>query len=148
MKYNTTNFLSLQFLAGYDVEAVLIYLTVLSFFTFILSIVLLPYLIRKIPSDYFLKLSESPPKAIHHDITHIFLYLLRNIFGFFLLLSGIAMLFLPGQGLITLFIALLLIDFPWKRSIIIRLIANKKIQRSIDWIRKKSQRPPIHWPPE
>lgn len=129
-----------------NVSAILIWITVLSLLTFVLSLLFLPYLIRKLPSDYFLKLSNEQPKAFGYDIKIIFLYLVRNIFGIFLLLSGIAMLFLPGQGLVTIFISLLLLDFPLKKRIISYLIHIKKVKQTIDWIRKKSDKEPIDWP--
>ena len=131
-----------------EFNGLLIWLPAISIVTFVLSLLLLPYMIRKIPSDYFLKLSGTPAKAINYDIKLLFFFLLRNIFGCFLLLSGVIMIFLPGQGLITIFLSLLLIDFPFKRRLITFFIVQEKIQNSINWIRKKTKRPPINWPPK
>lgn len=129
-----------------NLETLFLWLTGISLLTFALSLVLLPYLVRKIPSNYFLQLSKEQPTVANYRAKHLLLYLIRNIFGFFLLISGIAMLFLPGQGLITIFIALLLLDFPLKRRVIIYLVSLEKIQTAINWIRKKSKSKPVQWP--
>ncbi|WP_458777283.1 PGPGW domain-containing protein [Desulforhopalus sp. 52FAK] len=147
MENITSIFKYLGSLSERDFNGLLIWLPAISLLTFVLSLLLLPYMIRKIPSNYFLTLSSTPAKAIDYDIKFLFFFLLRNIFGCFLLLSGVIMLFLPGQGLITIFVSLLLIDFPFKRRLITFLIVQKKIQNSINWIRKKTNKPPINWPP-
>lgn len=122
------------------------WLALLSLITFFLSLILLPYVVRKIPSDYFLTLSEEQPKLKGYDLKSILIVLFRNIFGILLLLSGVAMLFLPGQGLITIFVSLLLLDFPGKKKFVIYLTNKRSVQISIDWIRKKAKKQPIKWP--
>ena len=125
---------------------IITWLALLSLFTFILSLISLPYIIRRIPSDYFLKLSKEQPKVKGYDIKSVLIILFRNIFGFCLLLAGVAMLFLPGQGLITIFVALILMDFPGKMRVVAYLIRRKSVQKSIDWVRRKTQKKPIKWP--
>lgn len=145
-------FNSLSFLTFADAQAnfrnIAVWLGVLSLFTFILSLILLPYLIRRIPSDYFLTLSEEQPLVKGYDVKSVLFVLFRNIFGLLLLLSGIAMLFLPGQGLITIFVSLLLLNFPGKRWLITYLTGLKSVQVTINWIRKKANKTPINWPPK
>lgn len=129
-----------------DFSGIATWLALLSLITFILSLLLLPYIVRKIPSDYFLKLSNEQPRVKDYDIKSLFILLSRNIFGILLLFSGVAMLFLPGQGLITIFISLLLLDFPGKKRFVTYLTGKKNVQNSINWIRKKSKKKPIKWP--
>ena len=127
-------------------RGIVTWLALLSLLTFILSLISLPYIIRRIPSDYFLKLSKEQPKVKGYDIKSVLIILFRNIFGFFLLLAGVAMLFLPGQGLITILVSLIFMDFPEKKRIVTYLTGKKSIQKSIDWIRKKANKKPIKWP--
>jgi hypothetical protein len=70
----------------------------------------------------------------------------KNIFGLLLFASGIAMLFLPGQGLITIFISLLFMNFPGKRKLITFLTRQKKVRATMNWIRAKSGKHPLNWP--
>lgn len=127
-------------------QTIATWLALLSIFTFILSLILLPYIVRRIPSDYFLTLSEKKPKLKGYDFKSIMIILFRNIFGTLLLLSGFAMLFLPGQGLITIFISLLFLDFPRKKRFITYLTSKRSVQRAVNWIRKKAKKKPIKWP--
>lgn len=144
------DFFSLSATSGTEnyFQIVATWLAVLSFITFILSLILLPYLIRKIPSDYFLQLSDEQPKFRGYNVKVVFIFLVRNIFGSLLLLCGIAMLFLPGQGLITIFVSLLLLTFPGKKRLITYLTSLKTVRFTVNWIRKKAHKKPIDWPPD
>ncbi|MFT5698164.1 MAG: hypothetical protein ACI8ZB_001018 [Desulforhopalus sp.] len=129
-------------------QVIAMWLAVLSLITFILSLILIPYLIKKIPSDYFLRLSDEQPRLKGYDVTFVLFFLARNIFGLLLLICGIAMLFLPGQGLLTIFISFLLLSFPGKKRLITYLTHKKVVRLTVDWIRKKAHQKPINWPPE
>ena len=69
--------------------------------------------------------------------------ILKNLVGYSLILGGIVMLVLPGQGLFTIIIGLILSNYPGKYSIEKKFIAIPKILKSINWLRKKSNKPPI-----
>ena len=56
------------------------------------------------------------------------------------------MLFIPGQGLLTILMGLALLDFPGKRAAELRLIRYAPVNKSIDWIRRKSNKPPLRIP--
>jgi len=129
-----------------DFQGIATWVALFSVFTFILSLILLPYIIRKIPSDFFLKLSKEQPKLKGYNVKSVLIILLRNIFGILLFFLGVAMLFLPGQGVITIFVSFLLIDFPGKKSFITYLTGKKSVQYSINWVRKKVKKNPIKWP--
>ena len=51
------------------------------------------------------------------------------------------MLFLPGQGILTIAIGLLMIDFPKKRAFQAWLLAWKPVNRGINWLRRKADQP-------
>jgi hypothetical protein len=74
------------------------------------------------------------------------LRILKNAFGCFLILSGVLMLFLPGQGLLCLFLGVSLVHFPGKRRLELRLLRYKRIRNSVAWIRHKAKREPIELP--
>jgi hypothetical protein len=70
----------------------------------------------------------------------------KNIMGAVLLLAGVAMLVLPGQGLLTLAIGLGLMNFPGKRSLICRLIGQPRFLRTINQWRAKAHKDPLEAP--
>ena len=67
----------------------------------------------------------------------------KVIIGFFLLLCGIVMLVLPGQGLITIVIGLSLIPFPGKIKIEQNLLSRQTVRSSLNWIRIKANKEPF-----
>ena len=53
------------------------------------------------------------------------------------------MLILPGQGLFTIIIGLLLSNYPGKYKIEKKVIGIPSVLKSINWLRKKTNKPPI-----
>ena len=119
-------------------QSLLVWLSSLSILTFVGSIVALPWLAGMIPEDYFL---DSKTAQENTNRSPSFLRLLavagKNLFGLLLLCAGILMLFLPGQGLLTIIISLLLLDYPGKKIFERRIVRYKSILQGINWIRVK-----------
>ena len=98
-------------------------------------------------SDYFVTSLPSDHSWIgKHPAARIATLLLKNALGLILLIAGLAMLVLPGQGVITTLVAMSLLDFPGKRNLELRLIRQPLVLNSINWIREKAGRPPIQLP--
>ena len=69
--------------------------------------------------------------------------LAKNLLGVVFVLMGIAMLVLPGQGLLSIFVGVMLLNFPGKYRFERWLIKKPSVLRSINWLRRKSRRPPL-----
>lgn len=123
------------------------YLAGLSVLTLLGTILLIPWLITKIPEDYFVgvKRHESQLHSYHPAI-YILILLIKNLFGIFLLVVGLAMLVLPGQGLLTMLVGILMINFPGKYRFERWLIKKDSIYKSINWIRRRSGKPDLRRP--
>lgn len=63
--------------------------------------------------------------------------------GLLLLLAGVIMLVTPGQGVITVLIGLILMDFPGKYGLERKLVTQPAVLRSINWLRAKADQPPL-----
>lgn len=127
-----------------SLTSILTALTFVSILTFLLSLLSIPWFIRRLPEDYFLLRARKNNNTLSfNQIPH---FLLKNIIGSLLLAAGLAMLFLPGQGILTIILALLLLSYPGKNRLIKTIVTRKKIQKSLDWIRKKEGKKPFHWP--
>jgi hypothetical protein len=50
---------------------------------------------------------------------------------------------LPGQGVITILIGLTLVSFPGKRNLERRMIRQKKVLSSVNWVRERAGKPPL-----
>jgi hypothetical protein len=118
------------------------WLTAVGIFVFVASLIAMPLLIVRLPVDYFkrLPIREWPTR---HPLVHIGIVVLKNFIGFAFLLCGVAMLVLPGQGLLTILMGFILIDFPHKRNIELWLIRHRPLLRAANWIRKKNHQPPF-----
>jgi Na+/H+ antiporter NhaD/arsenite permease-like protein len=100
------------------------------------SIVLVPRFLASLPQDY-LSASRAPA---HPSILP---RLLRNLLGVVLVLLGLAMLVLPGQGLLTVLVGLLLLDFPGKRRLVLRLLGKPSVLKLVNKLRAHRGRPPL-----
>ena len=126
--------------------ALLWWLTAGSVLIFVLTLVAVPMVVARIPSDYFTH-DRRPRGAMqgYHPVLRVVLLTLKNMAGVLLMLAGIAMLVLPGQGLVTLLIGFLLIDFPGKYRYEKWLVSRRRVAASINWLRKRSDRPPLEF---
>lgn len=115
----------------------------ISFLTFAGTLLLLPILLIRIPEDYFLD-SYAPPQKSRRS--RVIFHIVKNLLGLIFLLMGIIMLFIPGQGLLTMLAGLWLMDIPGKRRLEIGMIRRKSIYTAIDLIRKKASKGSLKLP--
>ena len=107
------------------------------------SILAIPIIIAWMPEDYFVRISKTP---VRQRPFRQFLHILKNLLGLILLLSGLLLLLLPGQGILTMVVGLSLIDFPGKHALQIRIVRQPRIRKSIEWIREKVHHKPLILP--
>ena len=92
-------------------------------------------------SDYFAH--KAPAEATwrrRHPMLRLLFRGLKNVAGGGLVLLGVAMLVLPGQGILTILIGLTFLDFPGKQRLEIWVIQRPSIRHRIDRVRKKAGR--------
>ncbi|MFO7897250.1 MAG: PGPGW domain-containing protein [Candidatus Cloacimonadales bacterium] len=123
-------------------QALIIWLGSSSAFFFIVTLAALPLIIIRIPEDYFKHKNRSiiEPK---HPALRLLLLILKNLWGYIFILVGFILLFVPGQGLLTIFIGIMLIDFPRKYQFECWLVRKKFILQSLNWIRKRNNKPAL-----
>jgi hypothetical protein len=124
------------------------WLAVFSGAMFVIGIVTLPWLLTRIPRDYFL--THPVPLAewkASHPICRWVVLAFRNLIGAVFVILGFIMLFTPGQGVITLLVGVSMMTFPGKRALELRLIRMKRVLKTINWLRAKSHHAPLELPP-
>lgn len=132
-------------------EALVGWLTVVSVLMFVGSLLAVPWLVVRIPADYFVRHRHQhlvDRWQSRHPLVRITLLALKNCLGSLLVLAGIAMLVLPGQGILTILVGLLFLDFPGKLALERRLVCHAPVRRAMNWIRLKAHRPPLVLPDE
>lgn len=117
-------------------------LIILSLMTFVGTLVIVPILIQRLPSDYFTRAGQTRRAQDKHPV----LFVLRNLLGVVLVLVGIIMLFVPGQGVLTILIGLSTMQFPGKYKLERKLVSNNSVFRSLNWIRSKAGKAPLEYP--
>ena len=110
----------------------------------IASLFLLPWLIAQIPYDYFAHDRREPSSWKQlHPLFRFMVLLLKNVMGFVLLLAGVAMLVLPGQGLLSILMGLVLMDYPGKFQFERKIVSRPKLIQFLNWLRRKQKQPPL-----
>jgi hypothetical protein len=105
------------------------------------------YLVIHLPADFFTREEPRPDKWINsHPATRWTLWIAKNIAGALLLVMGVAMLVLPGPGVLSLLLGLTLMDVPGKRRAERWLIGIPAVNKKINKVRAKYQQRPIEMP--
>jgi len=124
-------------------EVLLAVLGASGFLLFFASLIAVPVIFAYMPEDYFMRVARGFPKR---RPLRQFLHILKNIFGVLLVLCGLILLLLPGQGILMIIIGISLIDFPGKHQLQLRLIKIPKVRNSVQWIRTKMHHKPLMLP--
>ena len=111
---------------------------------FIISLLSLPWLVSLIPDDYFSQQHrQATPWQQHHPAIRALLLIAKNLLGLVLLVGGIIMLVTPGQGILTIAMGLLMLDYPGKYQLERKIASTPSIKRSLNWLRSKRGKPPL-----
>jgi hypothetical protein len=109
---------------------------------FLLGIAAVPWFIVRVPDDYFVH-SRRPDPAWRVSWLRWVWLAAKNLLGLGFLFMGILMLVLPGQGILTILIALTLLDFPGKFRLERWVVTRRGVLDSINWVRKRNGRKPL-----
>jgi len=122
---------------------VLIGLTVASAIGFVASLIAIPMILVRLPADYFDTRIPRHWMKDHHPVLRLLGLVVKNVVGVVFLLAGFAMLFLPGQGVLTMLIGISLMDFPQKRALEARMVGQPTVLGVINSMRQKFGKPPL-----
>jgi hypothetical protein len=118
-----------------------------SFASLVAAAVLVPVLVKRIPVDYFSHsrrhrlVASSRYPALNFALTSA-----KNLLGATLVLAGLLMLFVPGQGLITLLVGLMIMNYPGKFALERWLMRRPHVFSAVNWLRIRHGQPPLEPP--
>lgn len=123
------------------------WITLVSSLLFLAGLVLSPFVVVRIPVDYF-----SYPdrhclrRGQRHPLIGGLIMALKNGLGGLLLLAGMIMLLGPGPGLITMFFGFYLMNFPGKYRLERWFIHQPAVLRRVNAMRIRRGQPPLEDP--
>lgn len=107
--------------------------------SFIVSILFCTLVIAYLPSDYFLP--DRRTSRIKHPVLRIGFKCLKNLLAAVLVVVGIIQIPLPGQGVLTILIGIIISDMPGKRKLERRIISSPVVLATANGIRSRFKRP-------
>jgi Na+/H+ antiporter NhaD/arsenite permease-like protein len=116
-------------------------LLVLSVVTLLASIVVLPFYVAGLPADYFVHTKRQ--RRARRGSGWSLMRIARTVFGAILVVAGLLMLVLPGQGVLTLLVGLTLVEFPGKFRLERALVRRGPVLNGLNWLRRRRGAPPL-----
>jgi hypothetical protein len=131
-------------IAGLTWRSVLIG-TAIFLVTFTLSLAIVSVILVKLPADYFRNNHHSKFWAGRPPVVRILALIVKNLLGIVLIVVGIILSLpgVPGQGLLTVLLGVMLVDFPGKHRLEQKLLHRPAIKNSINKLRARFGKRPL-----
>ncbi|MBN2475201.1 MAG: hypothetical protein JXB62_11370 [Pirellulales bacterium] len=125
-------------------ETILWWLAAASAIMFVATLILVPLVVVRIPADYFAPgRPHRTPWTDQHPIVRGFLLVAKNLLGCVFVGAGLLMLALPGQGILTIVVGIMLLNFPGKYRLERWIVARRPVLRSANWLRQRAEKAPL-----
>lgn len=113
----------------------------------VLTLIALPLIVVRLPADYFVRHKRLPVgRSSRHPLLVWTASAVKNLFGILLVLFGIVMIFVPGQGTLTILIGLMLTNFPGKYRLEQKIVSREPVLRTLNRVRDRAGQPPLAAP--
>jgi hypothetical protein len=116
-----------------------------SFATFAGSIAAVTFVLVKLPENYFHSSHAREFLVERHPLLRAVAVVAKNLLGVLLVIAGVIMSLpgVPGQGVLTILLGVMLLDFPGKRDFETRLVSRPRVFNAVNALRAKFGRPPL-----
>ena len=113
--------------------------------SFTVSTALVSFALVKLPADYF---HSSHAREFWEDKSRAVRWsglILKNLIGLVLIVLGVVMSLpgVPGPGIVTILLGLVMMDIPGKRPFETRLVRRPAVLQSINRLRARFDKPPL-----
>lgn len=114
-------------------------------FSFTISILAVGIVMVKIPADYFSPGYSTEFMPDKPWLVRWSAFILKNALGFILVIVGIILSLpgVPGQGILTILLGLILLDIPGKRPLEAKIIKRPNILTTVNNLRVKYNKSPL-----
>jgi len=113
--------------------------------TFLINLAIVSFILVKIPADYFTKHHKTEFWSGPNPALRAAGLIGKNILGVLLVALGIVLSVpgVPGQGLLTILLGIMLLDFPGRRKLELKLLERQEIVKTINRLRQRFDKPPL-----
>ena len=113
--------------------------------TFTISLGIVALIMVKIPSNYFHKDHSPEFLSGRHPAIRLLGIVGKNVAGVLLVALGVVMSIpgVPGQGILTILLGIMLLDFPGKRSLEYKLVSRPSVFKTINKLRHRFGKPTL-----
>ena len=132
----------MEFLSNW--QQPLLWASGLSLLALIATIFGVPWVVTRLPKDYFVRAERVVWRAAFDaPLLSLIISMLKNLLGLLLVVLGLIMLVTPGQGIVTLLIGLLLMNFPGKYHLERWLVLRPGVLKGLNWLRRRQGQLPF-----
>jgi hypothetical protein len=113
--------------------------------SFTISLALVSFVLVKLPATYFHSSHAREFWVDRHRAVRWSGLVLKNLIGLILIVLGVLMSLpgVPGQGILTILLGLIMLDIPGKRPLETSLVRQPKVLQSINRLRERFGKPPL-----
>jgi hypothetical protein len=113
--------------------------------TFLINLAIVSFILVKLPADHFSKGHETKFWSGPRPALHAAMVIGKNILGVLLVALGIVLSVpgVPGQGLLTILLGIVLVDFPGKDRLERKLLSRPGIVNTINRLRGRFGKLPL-----
>ena len=113
--------------------------------TFVLSIAVVTVVLVKLPANYFHSSHAREFLVERHPVLRALGIFVKNLLGLVLVGFGVVMSLpgVPGQGVLTILLGVMLLDFPGKRALETRIVSRPRVRTAVNALRARFDKPPL-----
>jgi len=113
--------------------------------TFAGSIAMASFLLVKLPATYFHSSHDRELWQDKHKVVRWTGIIFKNLLGLILVVAGVIMAIpgVPGQGVLTILFGIMLLDFPGKRQLELKIVSRPVVLSRINQLRRKFDKSPL-----
>jgi len=113
--------------------------------SFVISLAIVSFILVKLPADHFSKSHKREFLEGYNPAVRVAALIGKNILGVLLVALGIVLSLpgVPGQGLLTVLLGIMLLDFPGKHRLEQKLLSRPSIVNAINSLRGRFGKPPL-----
>ena len=113
--------------------------------TFVINLAIVSFILIKLPANHFSKSRKTKFWSGPHPLLHAAGVVGKNIAGVLLVALGIVLSIpgVPGQGLLTVLLGVMLLDFPGRHRLEQKLLSRPSIVNAINRLRGRFKKPPL-----